>query len=738
MTEIYQSERDVRISKVQKMKSMWIIPFAQSFDKKNLISDIIKEYDSKDLRDINDIITSPINQVQTAGRVMLYRSHGKLAFAKLLDSTDEIQLMFHRDNCKIQKFENWEYSYVTELNNPEWEPMSAYKFAEKLMDMWDFIWVSWEVFKTHKWELTIFVSQFKFLSKCIRWLPEKFHWLQDQEDLYRKRYLDMTMNPQTYQRFLFKSKFYQTLREFYTQEWFVEIQTSILGNAASWAAAKPFITHHNDFDTDLYLRIAFETSLKKATVGRFEKVFEIGQDFRNEWSDPSHLQEFTQVEHYAVYRNYEDNMKFMEKLIDYVFDKMNIDRKIKVKDKEWIEKEVDFTTPRERVDYVAWVNKASWLDITQYSMDDADQLRSDIRSKWIEFPWMDEMWTTTLIDYLYKKVLRPQIIWPSFIYNYPKIMQPLARISDINPNIVEQFQLIVNGREMCKAYSELVDPLLQKANFYEQAQAAAQWDQEATASDDDFVAAMEYGMPPQSWFGMWIERILAILTQQDNLRDVVMFPVMKPEVTMSSLTKEVATKETEDLNKKTQNSDLSSYSTLPTLEQAQSLVDKYLTETKKHCEDVAKVMKYFAHKLWQDQNLRYMAWLLHDIDRDHIGKNANDHLWEQFDNIMSEINAPQLFVDDLKSHYTPKTWVPVDSLLRKYLISVDELASFVVTVAIMRPTWLEWMEFSSVKKKLKDKKFAAGVDREDVKNCEKYLGIPLEEFTIDVIKALQG
>lgn len=745
MTEIYQSERDVRISKVHKMKSMWIIPFAQSFDKKNLISDIIKEYDSKDLRDINDIIPSPLNQVQTAGRVMLYRSHGKLAFAKLLDSTDEIQLMFHRDNCKILKFENWEYKYVNELNNPDWEAMSAYKFAEKLMDMWDFIWVSWEVFKTHKWELTIFVSEFKFLSKCIRWLPEKFHWLQDQEELYRKRYLDMTMNPDTYKRFLFKSKFYQTLREFYTQEWFIEIQTSILGNAASWAAAKPFITHHNDFDTDLYLRIAFETSLKKATVGRFEKVFEIGQDFRNEWSDPSHLQEFTQVEHYAVYRNYEDNMRFMEKLIDYVFDKMNIDRKIKVKDKEWIEKEVDFTTPRERIDYVAWVNKASWLDITQYSMDDSDKLRADIRSKWIEFPWMDEMWTTTLIDYLYKKVLRPQIIWPSFIYNYPKIMQPLARISDINPNIVEQFQLIVNGREMCKAYSELVDPLLQKANFDEQAQAAAQWDQEATASDDDFVAAMEYGMPPQSWFGMWIERILAILTQQDNLRDVVMFPVMKPEITVSSFGKggeplvvEDLKKDNSSYSKEIEKSDLSSYWTLPSLDQAHWLVEKYLTETKKHCEDVAKVMKYFANKLWQNENLRYIAWLLHDIDRDHIGKDATNHLGEQFENIMKEIDAPQLFVDDLKSHYTTHTWIAVDSLLRKYLISVDELASFVVTVALMRPTWLSDLEFSSVKKKLKDKKFAAWVDREEVKNCEKYLNIPLEEFTLDVIKALQS
>jgi lysyl-tRNA synthetase class 2 len=178
------------------------------------------------------------------------------------------------------------------------------------------------------------VDSFTFLAKAVRPLPEKFHGLQDQEDIYRKRYLDMTMNPESYQRFLFKSRFYKALREFYYQEGFVEIQTPILDNAASGAAAKPFITHHNDYDNDVYLRIAFETSLKKSTVGRFEKVFEIGQDFRNEGSDPSHLQEFTQVEHYAVYWNYEDNMKYTEKMFDHLFEVLGLPKILKVKDKD--------------------------------------------------------------------------------------------------------------------------------------------------------------------------------------------------------------------------------------------------------------------------------------------------------------------------------------------------------------------------------------------------------------------
>ncbi|MDR2190963.1 MAG: hypothetical protein LBP53_07540 [Candidatus Peribacteria bacterium] len=260
-----------------------------------------------------------------------------------------------------------------------------------MVDVGDFIGVKGEVFQTHKGELTIFVSEFSFLSKSIRGLPEKYHGLSDTEELYRKRYLDMTMNPETYQRFLFKSKFYQTLREFYTKEGFIELQTPILDNAASGAAARPFITHHNDFDVDVYLRIAFETSLKKATVGRLEKVFEIGQDFRNEGSDPSHLQEFTQVEHYAVYRNYQDNMKFAEKMLDYLFDNLKLNRKLKVKDKEGVEKEVDFTTPRERIDYTKGVNQASGLDITQYGEADAEQLKADLQAKGITFEGMEAM-----------------------------------------------------------------------------------------------------------------------------------------------------------------------------------------------------------------------------------------------------------------------------------------------------------------------------------------------------------
>jgi len=309
----HADEVQTRIEKVERMKALGVIPYAASFDKKNTISSLAS-FDTSNFRAIETVIASPINNMKTAGRVTLYRSFGKISFAKIQDATGEIQIMFARENCSIITHEG----IKTQLS----EEVSAYKFVEKLVDMGDFIGVEGELFLTHKGELTIFVSAFTFLSKAIRPLPEKFHGLKDEETLYRQRYLDLITNNETYNRFLLRSRFIKVMRDFYEEEGFIELETPILGNAASGAAAAPFITHHNDYDLDVFLRISPETALKKATVGRFERVFEIARDFRNEGSDPSHLQEFTMVEHYAAYWNYEDNMKFIERMINSLFERL--------------------------------------------------------------------------------------------------------------------------------------------------------------------------------------------------------------------------------------------------------------------------------------------------------------------------------------------------------------------------------------------------------------------------------
>jgi len=524
----YSKESLDRQEKIKNLQEAGVICYANNYRGKQDILDIrAKESEAKNIEWLMD--GWAVWEFKTAGRMMASKSHGKLTFAKIRDNTWDIQISFMRDKVV---FNTWRE--VVESIEIAGEEKTSYKIAEKFVQVGDYVWVVWDLFLTKHWELTLFVKEFQILSKAVRPLPEKFHGIQDQETIYRQRYLDLIMNEESFDRFKFRSEFVKAIREFYWKNDFMEIETPVLGNSASGAAAAPFITHHNDFDEDYFLRIAPETALKKTTVWRFERVFEIGKNYRNEWSDPSHMQEFTAVEHYAVYWNFEDNMKFTEEMFNYVFDKLWVNREVSIKDKDWNARMVNFTTPWERIDYVAWVNKASGLDITSYKAWDEKKLIADIKAKGIQFEWMDKMVVPTLIDYLYKKVLRPSIAGPAFVYNYPKLMQPLARQSDANENIVEQFQVVVNGWEILKAYSELVDPKIQQANFDAQSWAIELWDEEVTTGDDDFVLSMEYWMPCQSGWGMGIDRIVSLLTEQENLRDVVLFPLMKSEKNQES------------------------------------------------------------------------------------------------------------------------------------------------------------------------------------------------------------
>lgn len=518
----YSNESLDRIKKIKKLKEAWIIVYANNYNWKIDINEITKK--KNEIKKNEYLMENwAVWDFKTAWRIMSLRLMWKLIFAKIRDNTWDLQICFMKDKVL---FNTWKK--IVEKIKIDNEEKSAYKIAEKFCQVWDYIWVIWDLFLTKSNELTIFVKEFQILSKAIRPLPEKFHWIKDIETLYRQRYLDMIMNEDTFSIMKLRSKFIKTLRDFYFENGFIEIETPILWNFASWARAKPFITYHNDFKENLYLRISPETALKKATVGRFEKVVEFSRNFRNEWSDPSHMQEFTSIEHYACFWNYKNNMDFTEKMFDFIFEKIpELKREVLVKDKNWQEKLVNFKTPFEKIDYIEWIKKVCGIDVSIYKIWDEEKLRSDIKNAWIYFEWMDKMLVPTLIDYLFKKVLRPSIIGPAFVYNYPKTMQPLARQSDENPYIVEQFQVVVNWWEIIKAYSELVDPEIQKANFAEQAKAKEMWDEEATSWDDDFVLAMEYGMPPQSWWGMWIERVFSILTWKENLRDVTLFPLMK-------------------------------------------------------------------------------------------------------------------------------------------------------------------------------------------------------------------
>ncbi|MDD2807756.1 MAG: lysine--tRNA ligase [Patescibacteria group bacterium] len=491
MPKIILDEFKNRSAKLKSISEMGINPYPDQFDKEISVAESVK-------LKLGD-------KVKIAGRMLTLRDLGKIIFCHLLDSTGKIQLVVKEDIVGKDKI----------------------KLFSKIFDAGDFIGVEGELFKTERGEISVLVKKYTLLSKALRPLPEKWHGLKDQELIYRQRYLDLISNPESYQRFLFRSKFIKLLREFYWCHGFVEVETPILANNASGALAKPFKTHYNALDLDVYLRIAIETYLKECLVGGFEKVFEIGKVFRNEGMDPSHLQEFTGVEHYVAYWNFEDNMKFTEEMFTFLLEKLFGSLKIKIKNRDGKEIEVDFTPPWPKVSFAQLIKKDSGIDIDKCPTVEA--LRQEIKAKKIKIDDASKLGRGNLIDALYKEVSRNKIIKPTFVINHPIDISPLARRNDDNPEIVDRFQLLVNTWEVVNAYSELVDPVDQKQRFEHQAKVKSAGDMEAHGKDDEYVKALEHGAPPISGWGMGIDRMLALLCKQDNLRDVVLFPLLRPE-----------------------------------------------------------------------------------------------------------------------------------------------------------------------------------------------------------------
>lgn len=485
------AERANRLVKLENFKKAGVHPYPARFEKK------IDLAAARELEE-NDAVT-------TAGRIVLFRQMGSIAFAHLQDFSGRMQVIFKKDVLGDE----------------------LYKLVTKNHDLGDYVGVEGTIFTTKTGEKSVLVNTWTFLGKALLPPPGKYHGLKDREVLYRRRYLDLISNEDTRKRFALRSALLRAIREFYWQEGFLEVETSTLMHNATGAAARPYHTHNNALDIDLVLRISHELPLKELIVGGFEKVFELGKAFRNEGHDPSHLPEHTHLEHYAAFWSYEENILFTERMFDYLFATLKLPKIMPIKDREGREHQVNWETPWPRVDYIELINKDSGLDVMKYTS--AEQLRRDIRSKGIEFEGMASMGLTTLIDNLYKKVSRPQIIQPTILYNYPKILQPLARVNDASPTLVDQFQLVVNGWEIIKAYSELVDPIDQRERFTEQSTARSGGDEEAMEIDTEYLVAMEHGMPPISGWGMGVDRFMALLTGQDNLRDVVLFPLMRPE-----------------------------------------------------------------------------------------------------------------------------------------------------------------------------------------------------------------
>ena len=439
--------------------------------------------------------------VRVAGRVLSKRKMGKISFLDLRDIEGKIQVVVKRDDIGEEK----------------------YKLLHATIDVGDFMGVEGEIFTTQAGEKSIQMVDYEFLGKAIRPLPEKFHGISNQETLYRERHLDLIMNEETKKRFLLRSNFIKLMREFLWERGFIEVDTPVLQNTPSGATARPFITHHNTYDADVYLRISPELTLKKLIVGGFTNVFEIARDFRNEGVSVNHLQDFTMIEGYSAYYNYRDNMKLLREMVIYIISKLydgNTTVNISGTD-------IDFGQEWDEVSFRDLLIKDCGIDIDKFPT--AAELLAEIRRNNIVLDEenIEQLGRGNLIDTLYKKVSRPYIIKPTYLTGHPTDLSPLARSNDDNPDYVDRFQLIVNGQEIINGYSELVDSEEQEKRFIEQNTLKENGDEEAMSIDHEYIKAMEYGMPPISGWGLGIDRFLQFLTSSYNIRDVVLYPLLK-------------------------------------------------------------------------------------------------------------------------------------------------------------------------------------------------------------------
>lgn len=479
-------EEDIRKEKIKVLKAEGKHPYADKYDCTHSISEARKaELGTK---------------LSIAGRVLFKRVMGKFSFAKIGNVFDAIQISFSRNELDEEK----------------------YTFFKKQLDIGDFVGVEGELYVTQTGELTVRAENFELLSKAQKPLPEKFHGLSDTEAKYRERYLDLISNDEARKVFIGRSKLVAFIRDFLQKNDFVEVETPIIQGAVCGASAKPFLTHHNALDKDCNLRIAPETYLKQVVCGGFPRVFEVAKCFRNEGMDSSHLQEFTQVEWYASFWNFEDNINFYSKFIREMTTYMLGKPEITVNGKTY-----DLSKEFKCVDYTKKVNEVLGFNVLDY--DDPEELKAKVlETKLFDAGEVRILKTCgSIIDYVYKRSIRPNIIEPTFLYNYPACIVPLARPSDDDSRTIEMFQFLVNGEELCKSYSELVDPEIQRRNLEEQAKAKANGDDEAMDIDEGFLLAMEHGMPPMSGLGMGIDRLMMILFNQPSIRDVVLFPIMK-------------------------------------------------------------------------------------------------------------------------------------------------------------------------------------------------------------------
>jgi len=503
----------VRREKLAQMREMGIDPYPADLYPVNSSSKIINQDFKEGAR------------VVIAGRLMSRRIQGKASFAELQDGEGRIQLYFNRDEiCPGEDKQVYNVLY------------------KKLLDIGDFIGVEGELFKTQVGEKTVLVKDFKVLSKTLRPLPQPrtdaegvvHDAFNDPEQRYRQRYVDLVVNPQVKDVFVKRTKLFNAMREFFNDRGYFEVETPVLQPIPGGAAARPFITHHNSLDIPLYMRIANELYLKRLIVGGFDGVYEFSKNFRNEGMDRTHNPEFTAMEIYVAYKDYRWMMEFCEQLLEHCAVAVN-----GTTTATFGEHQIDFKAPYPRISMTDAIKKYTGFDITG---KDEREIRDMAIEMDIEVD--DSMGKGKLIDEIFGEKCEPHFIQPTFITDYPKEMSPLCKAHRENPELTERFELMVCGKEVANAYSELNDPIDQRERFEAQLKLADRGDDEAMFIDNDFLRALEYGMPPTSGMGIGMDRLIMFLTDKASIQEVLFFPQMKPEkkqIPMSDEEKSVLT-----------------------------------------------------------------------------------------------------------------------------------------------------------------------------------------------------
>jgi len=446
---------------------------------------------------IENFETMEGKEVSVAGRIMSKRGMGKASFCDIQDRDGRIQLYVRIDEIGQEAYEDF-----------------------KKFDLGDIIGVKGEVFRTHKGEISIKAKEVTMLAKSLLPLPEKWHGLKDVDLRYRQRYLDLIVNPEVRRTFIIRSKIIKAIRKYLDDRDFLEVDTPLLNTIPGGAAARPFITHHNTLDIDLYLRIAPELYLKRLIVGGLERVYEMGRMFRNEGMSVKHNPEFTMMEVYQAYTDYKGMMELAEDMISHVAMEVLGTTKIVYQGQE-----IDLTPPWERLTMSEAVKKYTGVDFDEISSDEEARKIAEEKNVHVD----KNMTKGEVLNAMFEEFVEEHLVQPTFIYDYPVEISPLTKRKPDKPELTERFEIFITGREMGNAYSELNDPIDQRERFIEQMKKREKGDEEANMMDEDFLNALEYGMPPTGGLGIGIDRLIMLLTDSYSIRDVLLFPTMKPK-----------------------------------------------------------------------------------------------------------------------------------------------------------------------------------------------------------------